>query len=54
MPTLAPRKKTAPGRDSLSELVMVAASFMKPRRSPKRSIAWMWMARRTYGDLWNS
>jgi hypothetical protein len=47
MPTLAPRKKTAPGRDFSSELVMVAASFMKPRESRKRSIAWIWMARRT-------
>jgi hypothetical protein len=43
MPTLAPRKKIAPGRDSfsdsLSELVIVIASFMKLRRLPKRSIA---------------
>jgi hypothetical protein len=38
MPTLAPRKKTAPGRDFSSELVMVTASFIKPRGLRKRSI----------------
>jgi hypothetical protein len=50
MATLAPRKKTAPGRDSFWELVMVALSLMKPSRAlgpePKRSMAWMVMNRR--------
>jgi hypothetical protein len=51
MPTLASCKKIAPSRDSLLELVIVAASFIKLRCSLKRLIAWMWMARRIYKDL---
>jgi hypothetical protein len=27
---------------------------MKPIRGPNRSIAWIWMCLREYGDLWNS
>jgi hypothetical protein len=46
MPTLGPRRKTEPGRDSFWELVMVAVSFMKPMLEPQRSTDWRVMDRR--------
>jgi hypothetical protein len=55
MPTLGPRRNTAPGRDSPSLLVIFAVSLMKPRRvAPKRSMAWILRERRVYGEEWNS
>lgn len=54
MPTLAPRRKTAPGRDSPSLFLMSAVSLMKPIfLEPKRSMDWTVIDFRLYGDLWN-
>lgn len=54
MPTLAPRRKTAPGNDSPESFLTSASSLINPILvGPQRSMDWIVRERRVKGVLWN-